>query len=244
MRYFIFLIFILFNISAHSQAQEQKDIGFTLSMITEFEKGVTNPLKSEISLAKNPKNVKWFLKNNFCCSEDIEYISFFGYNEVHKISEKDKIYRILNSSTGSATTTSLVRIKTSSNSRLAIEIIAGGDRCELGLNLDSIKIRGNVIYFNQFITLDHLKEYDYKNKLFNGYATCMLCCIGKANYAYNLITSEKLLESISIPIKIIKNKTELNTLKHNKKLVFKGEIIMVPENEIKNILNAVNFKGD
>ena len=91
MRYFIFLIFILFNISAHSQAQEQKDIGFTLSMITEFEKGVTNPLKSEISLAKNPKNVKWFLKNNFCCSEDIEYISFFGYNEVHKISEKDKI---------------------------------------------------------------------------------------------------------------------------------------------------------
>lgn len=242
MKYFIFLMFILFSISVHSQTQEQKDIGFTLSMTTEFEKGVTNLLKNEISLAKNPKDVKWFFKNNFCCSEGIEYISFFGYSEVHKISEEDKIYRILNSSTGSGTTTSLVRIKTLSNSRLSIEIIGGGDRCELGVNLDSIKILGNVIYFNQFITLDHLKEYDYKNKIFKGYATCMLCCIGEANYAYNLITSEKSLESISIPIKVIKNKTELNNLKLNKKLVFKGGIIMVPANEIQKVLKAVNFK--
>lgn len=241
MRYFILLFFILFSTNVFSQTQEQKDIGFTLSMITEFENGVTKPLKLEIELSKNPKNVKWFLKNKFYCSEGIEYISFFAYNEVHKISEYDRVYRVINSSTGSATTTSLVRIIKSPSGRLNIQIIGGGDRCDLGVILDSIKIARNMIYFDQFITLGHLKEYDFKNKLFNGYATCMMCCIGEAKYTYNLITSEKSLESISIPIGIIKSKTELNNLKLNKRLKFKDEIIVVPANEIQNILKAVKL---
>jgi hypothetical protein len=176
------------------QALSPDKYGVALSELTTF---ADSPgFMEEIELENN--NINWEkTEDGYYYSKDIRYTSIFTYKTIFS-KDNTHIVNVYLSSTGTADLSYILRVKAFNNKLVLLDVIAGGDRCQKGINLDEVKIDNGVMYYSHFITPQHLMSWNKEKKKADSYSNCMICCCGFANFHYDLLSNKKYFDNITL----------------------------------------------
>ena len=187
---------ILFVQIANSQKTDFSKYAIAMSEITTF--ADTQGFKEEVILENSSKDIKWVTgEDGYNYTQDIDNIKIFGYKVLYE-SNNNLITGVYYDSEGTATYSYLFNMTTTDNKLVLNQVIGGGDRCHNAVILDEVEIENNVMSFSTLITSNKLMNWFSKTDEEMSFDNCMVCCLGFANFKYDLIKKTKEFESIRV----------------------------------------------
>lgn len=198
----ILIVVVSNQIICNGQSLNANIYGTALSELTEF--ADNQGFKNEIIIEKGDSSIKWVDgEDGYVYTKDIEYTVAFAFKTIYS---KGDIFivNVYKSSTGSADWSYILKVQLSDNKLILKEVITGGDRCQKGANINEVKIENGILFYSHYITPQHLMSWN-NNLNNNGYADCMICCCGFANYKYVVKNSKRIFQDILIPKEYLPN---------------------------------------
>ena len=187
---------MLFIQTACSQKIDYAKYAAAMSELTTF---ADNPgFKNEVFIEDAVEAMEWIIgEDGYNYTQDLEYIRFFGYKVLYE-SNNNFIVAVYYDAEGTAVYSYLFNMTATSNKLVLNEVIAGGDRCHNAVQLDEVTMKNNIISFSTFVTPNKLINWYNQADEHNDFPDCMVCCIGFANFKYDLKRNKKEFESLMI----------------------------------------------
>ena len=179
------LLSILFAQKAYPQKSDFSQYAMALSEITTFAE--YPGFKDKVSSENSEKEMNWETGDDgYIYTQDIEDIRLFGYKVLFE-SDNHLTIGVYYDSDGSSISTYLIDMTTTDDTLILNQIIGGGDRCHNAVVFDMVEIEGNVMSFSTLITPNKLMTWFSQPDKDMTFDDCMVCCLGFANFNYDLI---------------------------------------------------------
>ncbi|MET6989181.1 hypothetical protein [Sediminicola arcticus] len=229
----ITLLFICTASSIYGQEEDFEKYANALCKITTFadNKGFIE----EVTLKDDDTQVKWERKNGYIFTTELDYIEIFAFKILYKKNDNYVVY-VYQDPEGTAINYYIFDLTVKNNTVKLNKIIGGGDRCNNGVDIDEIKIEGEIITYAVHITPEEILTWFEKNKTFG----CLECCFALATYDYNISTKKNTFKYI----RLIKENININSkvLKVYNDFTEKRELklsLTLNEKELKQFLKAL-----
>ena len=195
-KFLVIIALVLFFQNSYSQKTDFSKYAIAMSEITTF---ADNPgFKNEVALENSSKEIKWATgEDGYSYTQDIEYIRVFGYKVLFE-SNNNLIIGVYYDSEGTAIYSYLFNVTATENKLVLNQVIGGGDRCHNAVILDEVEIENNVLSYSTLITPFKLMTWFSKPDKETSFDDCMFCCLGFANFKYDLIKQTLEFESIRV----------------------------------------------
>jgi hypothetical protein len=232
----LIIVFILIVNISQSQNFDLSKHAIALSEITTF---ADNPgFKSEVIIKSPDNNVKWADEEGYIYTEDLEYINLFAYKVLYN-SNNNIIVAVFYDSEGTATYSYIFDLTVSETSLKLNKTIGGGDRCHGAISINEIEVENEIMSYRSLITPKKFMNWFSNSDEALEFDDCMICCMGFADFKYDLNNHIKHFEGIQI---IKENVQEYPLIKKTYDNFVKDRplklSLFLNEEELKDFINA------